>query len=426
MTSRSTPKWLHDVFGEHFKPVEVVIVLAFGIGVATTVMLAMPGAGALPLWRAALAWLVVADIASGCLANFTVSTNDFYAGRPTNRWLFIAAHAHVVVVAWAVRADLQPALGAWAYTIGAASIVNGLAGRQSQRFVAGALLAGALVGLPLSGTAAPLLVVYALFVLKVAYAFAVDHGARDGVSSEPDGVFIRALSHRDRSAFVSVIGAAFVDDPLFVALLGHGASRVAASQRYALVGYLFDMNHSVDGTARGLFVDGRLVGAMLVEPPPRSRLLAVIGLLAAAARYVPVSLRLGSRPSKRLNDYFRDTRAAAPRAPHHYLAMVGVRSDRQGLGFGRRLVEDAIAQARSHARSIGLALDTENPDNVRIYARWGFVEGEVVALDDLRAYTMFRPREAARADPGDGETDLYAIPNSWNHAPLRGAQVVWG
>ena len=405
MTSRSTPQWLRDVLGEHFEPVEVTIVLAFGIGVATTVMLAMPGTGALPLWRAALAWLLVADIASGCVANFTGSTNDFYAARPLNRWIFIAVHAHVLVVAWAVRADLQPALGTWAYTIAAASIVNGLAGRRSQRFGAGALLAGALVGLPFSGVAAPLLVVYALFVLKVAYAFAVDHSARDGASTEPNGVLVRVLCHRDRSAFVSVMGSAFASDPLFVALLGHDASRVAASRRDALVGYLFDMNRSVDGTARGLFVDGRLVAAMLVEPPARSRVLAGVGMLVAAARYVPVGLRLGGRASKLLNDYFRDTRAVAPRAPHHYLAMVGVRSDRQGQGFGRRLVEDAFAQARSHARSSGLALDTENLENVRLYARWGFVEGEVVALGDLRAYAMFRPREAVRADPGDGETD---------------------
>ena len=395
MTAQSTPHWLRDVLGEQFEPIEVMAILAFGLSVATILMLGLPGVSNLPVWRATLAWLLLADIAAGCLANFTRSTNDFYAARPLNRILFIAVHVHVLIVAWAVHADLHPALCTWAYTIVAASIVNALAGRRAQRFVAGALLACALVGLPRFGVAAPLLVVYMLFVVKVAYAFAVDHGATDGVSREPDGVIVRALSHRDRSAFVDVIGAAFADDPLFVAVLAKFAPTTLTSAQQALVGYLFDMNQAVEGTARGLFIDGRLIGATLVEPPAQNRARAALWLIVAAVRYLPVGLRLGGRASNLLNVYFRETRAAAPLVPHHYLAMVGVRPDRHGQGHGRRLVDDAFEQARLDVRSRGLALDTENANNVRMYARWGFHEGKVVVLGELQAYTMFRPAPAS-------------------------------
>ena len=66
-------------------------------------------------------------------------------------------------------------MAVWLFSVAGGSVVHALAGRDSQRFVAATLLAVALAGLPLLGVPGPLLVVYALFVLKVVYAFAVDH-----------------------------------------------------------------------------------------------------------------------------------------------------------------------------------------------------------------------------------------------------------
>ncbi len=174
MTTRTTPAALREVLGETFEPREVMAMLGFG-ALLPTVVLASTDLTAPAGWRVALAAALIGDIAAGCLSNFTASTNGFYAARPRLRWVFIAAHGHLVAVAWAVGWPMTPAVLLWAWTIASASLVNVLAGRASQRFVAGGLFAVSLLA-PLVWTIpAPMQVVAALFTLKVAYAFAVRH-----------------------------------------------------------------------------------------------------------------------------------------------------------------------------------------------------------------------------------------------------------
>jgi hypothetical protein len=176
VSSRTTPAFLHDVLGERFVPGELAVVLGVAVGVATyvTTALAEPG---LPIWRLVCAWVLIADIAAGCLANFTAGTNDFYAARPPNRWAFLAIHFHVIGVSWALSAPLMPSIGVWAYTIAAGILVNLSLGRRGARFLAAALLVLGGVGLSVLDVPRPLALVFALFYVKVAYAFALDHTA---------------------------------------------------------------------------------------------------------------------------------------------------------------------------------------------------------------------------------------------------------
>jgi hypothetical protein len=173
------PSWLHDVLGEEPVAAELAAIVAFALPTATiTLALTRP---TVALWRAALAWLLLADIAAGCVANFTRSTNDYYATRPRNRWAFIAVHVHLPAFAWLVGADPASAWSAaalWLYTILAASVVNGLAGREQQVFVAGLLLSVGLAGVAAVPATMAIRVASALFLTKVAFSFAVDHHRR--------------------------------------------------------------------------------------------------------------------------------------------------------------------------------------------------------------------------------------------------------
>ena len=389
------PPALHDVFGESPSKREIAVVLAFGIGAALWLTLGLRAeSSGLPWWRLLIAALVITDIAAGCVANFTRSTNDFYATRPRNRWLFIAVHGHVLLVAAALGVDLVPALAVWAYTVLAASVVNALAGAPAQRVDAGVLLAAALVWIPqLDGVAAPLVVVHCLFVLKVVYAFAVDHRAaarrveHDGAAERAP---IRELAGTDRSGFVTLMSAAFARDPWIEAALGPATDPSASGRRAAFASFMFDHNRLQGGRPLGVFDGERLVGCALLEPP-LSRWRAGLGLLASLLRFVPVALRLGARRTARLNAYLLRTRAVAPRAPHHYLAMIGVAPDQQRRGRGQQLLREVIAQAARVPASHGVALDTENPDNVPLYQRLGFAVTATVELDGAHATAMFRP-----------------------------------
>lgn len=174
------PKALHEVFGERQSWLSVCLILAGGLAGAAVfsgLYLAERAGQPIPGLLGLLpGMLLVFDVAAGSIANFSRGTSDFYAARPRHRLVFIAIHAHLPVIGWLLGLSLPPLLLVWLYTLAAAGLVNWLAGRPDQTFCAGALLALGLMlvmALPLDGAAARLIA--ALFLLKVQYAFAVDH-----------------------------------------------------------------------------------------------------------------------------------------------------------------------------------------------------------------------------------------------------------
>ncbi|OPA79175.1 hypothetical protein BVG16_08750 [Paenibacillus selenitireducens] len=171
------PSFLHDIFGEKQSIGSMLSILLFGGLLTTALYLIFPDlTDHLPLWRSVLALLLIFDIFSGCVANFTASTSNFYASRKTNRIVFIAIHFHIVVVALLLNTNIWYSIGVWAYTIAGALIVNALIGKASQRFVAGILLSVGLGGMPLLPNIQPyMLAICLLFLLKVLFSFAVDH-----------------------------------------------------------------------------------------------------------------------------------------------------------------------------------------------------------------------------------------------------------
>ena len=179
LRSVTIPPWLHDVFGEQQQPLELAGIIAFGLAVPVAAVLLAPAVFAgLPFWRSALALLLIADIAAGCIANLTAGTNDFYAARPRNRMVFLAVHVHILAVAFLLNLDMGMAAAIWAYTIAGGVAVNALPRGSGQRVTAGLLFAAGGSGLVLLAAQSPLLAaVGLLFMLKVMVNFAVDHRA---------------------------------------------------------------------------------------------------------------------------------------------------------------------------------------------------------------------------------------------------------
>lgn len=168
---------LHDVFGEQQSIFELTSVILFGIvATASFFWLYNDFLSQLELWKLILAMVFILDIAAGCIANFTRSTNNFYAQRPKHRWIFISIHFHIIIVAYALGADISNALYIWAYTIIAAVIVNSFKTSQFQTFIGGLLLScGVTFGLLLPDIHPIMAVVQSLFMLKVIFSFSVDH-----------------------------------------------------------------------------------------------------------------------------------------------------------------------------------------------------------------------------------------------------------
>lgn len=177
MKTYQIPSFFHDVFGEYQSAGSLLSIFLFGGGLTAALFIGYPEMTiSLPLWRSALAFLLIFDIFAGCIANFTSSTSNFYAARKTNRVIFLAIHVHILLVALLLQFELAYVIGIWLYTIAGAVIVNALIGKPSQRFVGGLLMCVGLGIMPtLPDLPAYMLVICMLFMVKVLYSFAVDH-----------------------------------------------------------------------------------------------------------------------------------------------------------------------------------------------------------------------------------------------------------
>lgn len=166
-----------EAFGDTPKRAEIITIIAIGCLGAVLLILGAPALfSEVALWRAALAVLLIFDIVSGCVANFTRSTNDYYRQRPNGRLLFFAVHIHLIALGLLLGVGLAGMVAVWAYTIAAALLVDRMAGRASQAVAAGGQVALGLIWIPLwSGLPPALVIAGLLFLVKLVLAFAVDH-----------------------------------------------------------------------------------------------------------------------------------------------------------------------------------------------------------------------------------------------------------
>lgn len=181
MRTITMPTALHEVFGESQSlPALIGILLAGLFGAAAFYALGAEALAAAGFARSGATLLLAFDIAAGCAANFTRGTSDYYARSAPKRRVFIAVHLHLPALALLAGLPLPPALAAWALSVGAASIVNGRAGKADQPALAGltlALIAPALFLIPMPEAQR---LISLLFYIKLAYAFAVDHYGAGG------------------------------------------------------------------------------------------------------------------------------------------------------------------------------------------------------------------------------------------------------
>lgn len=173
---RQLPSYLHELFGEEQSLRAIAAIVAAGLLIASALFIRFPGiTEGVPLWRGTAAFLLVFDIAAGCLANFTASTNAYYRARPRLRLIFIAVHIHLPLVAALLGIHLWEAVLVWLATVIGALAVNAMRSRR-QLPAAGAMLAFACAWVPMLPDIEPfMLAVSLLFMLKVVFSFGVDH-----------------------------------------------------------------------------------------------------------------------------------------------------------------------------------------------------------------------------------------------------------
>jgi hypothetical protein len=168
-----TPKFLNEVFGEKQSILEVSCTLLFALsGSLIIYSLANFDLGS---WQTVLAYILIADVLAGSIANFSLGTNEFYSKRPKNRLIFISIHVHILAIAWLLSEPMDTALIVWGFTIASAFLVSALKGKSIQGFIAANLMCYGILLLIYLSLPVWFLMVSMFFMIKVLFSFSVDH-----------------------------------------------------------------------------------------------------------------------------------------------------------------------------------------------------------------------------------------------------------
>ncbi|CAH1209979.1 GNAT family N-acetyltransferase [Paenibacillus sp. JJ-223] len=205
---------------------------------------------------------------------------------------------------------------------------------------------------------------------------------------------IHKLTKSDKSSFVSLMGRAFARDPLFLHLFGDSdLDRRAENDVAAFISFMFDKSFMFDEEVWGYYENGNLLGAYIVEKPQSGQFRNMRGGLWLIGRLIALFFQLSGKTLGFLNSYMRVTRSAAPPVAHHYLIMIGVKQEARGRGIGKALLQHLLHSGHSDRNSEGIALDTENPENVGLYQSFGFALTEETQIGKMPVYCMFNPKK---------------------------------
>lgn len=129
----------------------------------------------LPLWRSILYVIVAFDIMGGAVANFTVSTDRYYAQNNNKRWMFFAEHVvHFILFYVAIGGNYWFWISIFAYTMISGIVVNLISERRVQEIVAPAFVTIGCILFYGFNLLIPLMTWFpAVFMIKIITGFAV-------------------------------------------------------------------------------------------------------------------------------------------------------------------------------------------------------------------------------------------------------------
>ncbi len=201
-----------------------------------------------------------------------------------------------------------------------------------------------------------------------------------------DGLEIGASDPSEMEAVVAVISRGMHDNPTHVAALGKDPGRREKRIHRIFSRVLPVMGHSL---ILARHPDGTILGVLGMAAPGRcqanaeQRMRLTLGLLPLGPRALSRSLRWVGTWEKR-----------DPNERHWHLGPVAVDAHLQGMGIGSKLLRVFCAQM--DAAGEDAYLETDKPENVRFYERFGF---EVVGEEDVIGvpnWYMLRPAGGRR------------------------------
>jgi ribosomal protein S18 acetylase RimI-like enzyme len=192
----------------------------------------------------------------------------------------------------------------------------------------------------------------------------------------------------------AVLGRAFVEDPLLLAIVGPAPDSQDRARRMARVFASVLRDHRAHGQpVWGVLADGQIAAAAVVEhvARPSSALSAAIGDLSGLPSLLKALGWSGLMRGLSALDILTRNR---PPEPHLYLNILGVEPQMQRRHFGAAILDHLREQAAPRSGVAGVYLETAAEANVAYYTRFGYrVIGEIHPLG-VRMWRMLQPRAA--------------------------------
>jgi ribosomal protein S18 acetylase RimI-like enzyme len=203
---------------------------------------------------------------------------------------------------------------------------------------------------------------------------------------EVGAIEVRDLRPDEVADAIGVLARGMRDNPLHVAAYGEDPDRRLRCHA-RVVGGFFRVFRAQQPIAA--LEDGVLVGVTGVAPAGTCQPTA-----GQRLRLMPNMLALGPRTTARIGKWFSTWAKHDPDERHVHLGPLAVDAQLQGRGIGSRIMEE-------HCRRLDAGVDvgyleTDKPENVRFYERFGFeLVGEEDVIGAPNWFMIRRPGAAA-------------------------------
>jgi GNAT superfamily N-acetyltransferase len=187
------------------------------------------------------------------------------------------------------------------------------------------------------------------------------HRGREDTRRGPGEIAIRDLRPEEIPAAIGVLARGMRDNPLHVAAYGDDEERRLRCHAQLMRG-LMRVSPAQQLCAIG---DGRLMGVARVAPAGTCR-----PTPAQRRRFLPAVMALGPRTAARTGRWFSDWEEHDPDEPHVHVGPFAVDVDLQGRGIGTLIMKEHCRRLDA-VGEVGY-LETDKPENVRFYERFGY------------------------------------------------------
>lgn len=178
---------------------------------------------------------------------------------------------------------------------------------------------------------------------------------------------------------------AFEKDPMIVFLF-------SGKQHRLFFRFLINKSQMLNEQMIGERVGEQWVTVANVELPADSKSISWVQQLRFLVGALGLIFKIPVKSFIFINKYMRFTTSVRPKSPHHYLVFMGVDPKMQGQGFGRKTLEYIHCLIDQDPLSTGIGLDTENPENVTFYKKFGYQLVAQKNIQGVTIYSMFRSK----------------------------------